>query len=51
MINNDILRRIRFVFDYSNAKMINIFSQANTDITSDQIIALLKKEDEEDTRA
>ncbi|GGP55924.1 DUF1456 domain-containing protein [Shewanella algicola] len=51
MINNDILRRVRFVFDFSNAKMINIFSQANTEITSDQIIALLKKEDEEGYQA
>ncbi|GGQ24800.1 DUF1456 family protein [Shewanella litoralis] len=51
MINNDILRRIRFVFDFSNAKMINIFSQANTEITSDEIIALLKKEEEEGYQA
>ncbi|WP_434938947.1 DUF1456 family protein [Shewanella sp. HL-SH8] len=51
MINNDILRRIRFVFDYSNAKMINIFSQANAEITSDEIIALLKKEEEEGYQA
>ncbi|MGI2168861.1 DUF1456 family protein [Shewanella sp. MF05960] len=51
MINNDILRRIRFVFDFSNAKMINVFSQANTEITTDEIIALLKKEEEEGYQA
>lgn len=51
MINNDILRRIRFVFDYSNAKMINIFSQAKVDMSSEQIIALLKKEEEEGYQA
>ena len=51
MINNDILRRIRFVFDYSNAKMITIFGHAKADISTEQIIALLKKEEEEGYQA
>jgi uncharacterized protein YehS (DUF1456 family) len=46
MINNDILRRIRFIFDYSNAKMIHIFAAANAEVSTDNIIAMLKKEEE-----
>ncbi|MBB1269099.1 DUF1456 family protein [Shewanella sp. SR44-3] len=51
MINNDILRRVRFVFDYSNAKMITIFAKAKVEISTEQIIALLKKEEEEGYQA
>jgi uncharacterized protein YehS (DUF1456 family) len=51
MINNDILRRIRFVFDYSNAKMIKIFAKAEMELSSEQIIAMLKKEEEEGYQA
>ncbi|MGL5046355.1 MAG: DUF1456 family protein, partial [Shewanella sp.] len=32
MINNDILRRLRFVFDFSNAKMIKIFAKAGREV-------------------
>ncbi|QIR15446.1 DUF1456 family protein [Shewanella aestuarii] len=46
MINNDILRRIRFIFDYSNAKMVHIFAAANAEVSTDNIIAMLKKEEE-----
>ena len=51
MINNDILRRLRFVFDYSNAKMTKIFAQANVEVSNDEIISLLKKEEEEGYKA
>lgn len=51
MINNDILRRVRFVFDYSNAKVIKIFAKANVELSSEQVIALLKKEEEEGYQA
>jgi uncharacterized protein YehS (DUF1456 family) len=51
MINNDILRRIRFVFDYSNAKMIKIFAKAEMELSSEQMIAMLKKEEEEGYQA
>ncbi|PMG41741.1 DUF1456 family protein [Shewanella sp. 10N.286.52.B9] len=51
MINNDILRRLRFVFDYSNAKMTKIFAQANVEVSTDEIISLLKKEEEEGYKA
>lgn len=48
MNNNDILRRIRYTFDFSNPKMIEIFGLANQIVTKEQIINWLKKEDEPD---
>ncbi|WP_394129094.1 DUF1456 family protein [Shewanella maritima] len=51
MLNNDILRRIRFVFDFSNAKMVDIFAKANKSVTTEEVIALLKKEDDSDYQA
>ncbi len=50
MINNDIIRRLRFVFDYSNAKMIKIFAQANVEFSTDEIISLLKKKRKKATK-
>ncbi|MBR9728510.1 DUF1456 family protein [Shewanella intestini] len=47
MLNNDILRRIRFVFDFSNSKVIDIFAKADKALTTEQVIALLKKEQDE----
>ena len=46
MTNNDLLRRIRFVFDFNDAKMIAIFAQADHDVTRAQISDWLKKEDD-----
>lgn len=43
--NNDVLRRIRYVFDISDSKMITIFGQADCPVTREQISAWLKKED------
>ncbi|MFT5234871.1 MAG: hypothetical protein ACI8SK_001637 [Shewanella sp.] len=47
MINNDILRRVRFVFDYQNAKMIKIFAKVNHEMTQELLLDMLKKESEE----
>ncbi len=46
MINNDILRRIRYAFDFSDAKMVAIFGLADYEVTREQIAAWLKKEEE-----
>ena len=46
MINNDILRRIRYAFDFSDAKMVAIFGQADCQVTREQINGWLKKEDD-----
>ncbi|MFT5395284.1 MAG: hypothetical protein ACI85N_000468 [Gammaproteobacteria bacterium] len=46
MNNNDVLRRIRFVFDYNDSKMIAIFKQVEHDVTRAQISDWLKKDDD-----
>lgn len=47
MINNDILRRLRFALNISNSDMAEIFSLAGHDISQGEILNLLKKEDNE----
>lgn len=46
MDNNDILRRIRYAFDLSDAKMIEIFALADAEVTRPQISNWLKKDDD-----
>ncbi|MCK5156463.1 MAG: DUF1456 family protein [Spirochaetales bacterium] len=46
MTNNDILRRIRYIFDYGDSKMIAIFGLADHEITREQISDWLKKDDD-----
>lgn len=47
MINNDILRRIRYTFDFNDDKMIDIFAQADCKVTREEISDWLKKEEDE----
>ncbi|ABV88501.1 DUF1456 family protein [Shewanella pealeana] len=47
MINNDILRKVRYILDLSNAKMIRIFAKTKHEVTQEQMIDMLKKEHEE----
>jgi len=44
--NNDILRRIRYVFDFNDSKVISIFSLAGLEVTREQISDWLKKDDD-----
>ncbi len=46
MLNNDILRRLRYAFDFSDSKMIEIFGLAEQKVTRPQISDWLKKEDD-----
>ena len=46
MTNNDILRRIRYIFDFDDSKMIAIFSLAGHQVTRGQISDWLKKDDD-----
>ena len=46
MTNNDILRRIRYAFDFSDPKVIAIFELADLKITKEQILNWLKKDDD-----
>lgn len=46
MTNNDVLRRIRYTFDFDDSKMIAIFGAGDSQVTREQISAWLKKEDD-----
>lgn len=46
MTNNDILRRVRYVFDFSDLKMIAIFKLANYDVSKADLDGWLKKDDD-----
>ena len=37
MTNNDVLRRVRYIFDFNDAKMIAIFAAADEVVTREQI--------------
>ena len=51
MLNNDILRRIRYIFDFEDAIMIKIFGLANLEVTRAQISNWMKKEEDEEYQA
>lgn len=46
--NNDILRSVRYTFDYSDPKMIALFGLVDLQVTREQINAWMKKEDDPD---
>ncbi|MBU0971329.1 MAG: DUF1456 family protein [Proteobacteria bacterium] len=46
MTNNDILRRIRYAFDFSDSKMMALFALADYTITRSQVSDWLKKEED-----
>ncbi len=47
MNNNSIIRRIRFIFDYNDSKMIELFEFAGKEVTRAEISDWLKKDDDE----
>ncbi len=46
MTNNEVLRRIRYIFDYSDTKMIALFGMENKTVTREEVSDWLKKEDD-----
>ena len=46
MTNNDVLRRLRYIFDLSDAKMIAIFALAGLTVKRGHIIAWTLKDDD-----
>jgi uncharacterized protein YehS (DUF1456 family) len=48
LTNNDVLRRVRYIFDLNDSMMTEIFALADFTVTEDQVSAWLKK-DEDDT--
>jgi len=47
LTNNDILRRIRYIFDFSNPAMIEIFSHAEHNVSNSQVTGWLRKDDDD----
>ncbi|OAN18196.1 hypothetical protein A3K86_04675 [Photobacterium jeanii] len=47
MVNNDILRRLRYTFDFNDAEMIGIFAAADFAVTREQVSDWLKKDDDD----
>ena len=46
MTNNDVLRRIRYIFDFGDSKMITLFGLADLKVTREEVSDWLKKEDD-----
>jgi uncharacterized protein YehS (DUF1456 family) len=46
MTNNDVFRRIRYIFDFGDAEVISIFSLADLKVTREEISDWLKKDDD-----
>lgn len=46
MKNNDILRRLRYAFDFSDSKMMSLFASGGEEVTREQISDWLKKEED-----
>ncbi len=47
MNNNDVLRKIRYTFDYTDDQMIEIFAQADQSVSREQVCNWLKSDDDE----
>ena len=47
MTNNDVLRRIRYIFDFGDDKMIRLFARAECEVTREQVSNWLRKEDQD----
>jgi uncharacterized protein YehS (DUF1456 family) len=48
MTNNDVLRRLRYTFDYTDDKMISFFQKANVKVTRAEVTDWLKSDDDKD---
>lgn len=46
MTSNDVLRRVRYIFDLSDSAMIAVFGLADCDVSREQISDWLKKDDD-----
>jgi uncharacterized protein YehS (DUF1456 family) len=51
MTNNDILRRLRFIFDCSDSRMMELFELGGSRATREQVSAWLKTDDKPDFQA
>ena len=46
MTNNDVFRRIRYIFDFGDAEVIGIFALADLKVSREEISDWLKKDDD-----
>ncbi len=46
MTNNDVLRRVRYIFDFNDSKMLLIFKLAGVQVTRGQVSDWLRKDDD-----
>lgn len=51
MTNNDIMRRLRYAFDFNDAKMVAIFGLADHKVTRVQVSGWLKNDSDPDYQA
>lgn len=51
MTNNDIFRRLRYIFDYSDKQITSVFKLADSEVSHTQLHAWFKKEDTEGYQA
>ena len=47
MTNNDILRRLRFTFDFNDETVMNLFCDGGIEVTRAEISDWMKKEEDE----
>lgn len=47
LTNNDVFRRLRFCFNFSDKQVVDVFQQAEALVSKEQVGTWLKKEDEE----
>jgi uncharacterized protein YehS (DUF1456 family) len=47
MINNDVLRRVRYALNLNDAAMMDIFALSDYEITREDLLKLLKKDNED----
>jgi len=47
MLNNDILRSLRYTLQVDNTALVRILALAETEVTAEQLVPWLRKEDEE----
>ena len=48
MINNDVLRRVRYALELKDPNMLEIFALCDAEVSRDELLKLLKKDNEED---
>ncbi len=51
MTNNDILRRIRYIFSLNDTKMMAVFAEADLEVTREEISNYLKQDDDQAFKA